>query len=98
MSLKKLIDSLRAIKETPQRIVDAWLDPVRRIHSISRILEGYVPAFIILTILGIQWTFAWAGLIVLGEFLVYEWLLEPLGLTGYYWERGPRDDERFIRP
>ena len=96
--MKKLIDSLRAIKETPQRIVDAWIDPVRRIHSISRIIEGYVPAFIILTILGVRWAFAWAWLIVLGEFLLYEWLLEPLGLTGYYWERGPRNDETFVRP
>ena len=98
MSLKKLIDSLRAIKETPQRIVDAWIDPVRRVHSISRILEGFIPAFIILTILDIPNTFAWAGLVVLGEFILYEWVLEPLGLTGYYWERGPRDDETFVRP
>ena len=78
--------------------MDAWLDPVRRRHSISRILEGYIPAFIILTILGIPWALMWAGLIVLGEFLLYEWLLEPLGLTGYYWERGPRDDETFVKP
>ena len=89
---------LKAILETPQRIVDAWLDPVRRRHSITRILESYVPAFIVLSILGVKWTFIWAGLITLGEFLLYEWLFEPLGLTGRYWERGPREDETFTRP
>lgn len=89
---------LVAIRETPQRIVDAWVDPVRRRHSASRIVEGYAPAFLVLTILGVRWAWAWAGAIVLGEFLVYEWVLEPLGLAGFYWERGPRDDERFIRP
>ena len=87
-----------AIKDTPKRIVDAWLDPVRRRHSISRIVESYIPAFIVLTIIGVNWAFVWAGLIVLGEFLLYEWLLEPLGLSGYYFERGPRDDETFVRP
>ena len=88
----------RAIRETPQRIADAWLDPVRRRHSLSRIVEGYIPAALVLTILGVRWAFAWAGLVVLGEFLLYEWVLEPLGLAGYYWERGPRDDETFVRP
>ena len=90
--------SLKAILETPRRIVDAWVDPVRRRHSISRIIEGYTPAYVVLIILGVNYAFMWAALIVLGEFLLYEWLLEPFGFTGYYWERGPRDDETFVRP
>ena len=31
----------------------------------------------------------------LAEFLVYEFVLEPLGVAGHYWERGPRDGETF---
>ena len=89
---------LKAILETPRRIMDAWLDPVRRRHSISRIMESYAPSMLVLTVLGVQWAFAWAAIIVLGEFLVFEWILEPLGLAGYYFERGPRDDEKFERP
>ena len=90
---------LRAVRETPRRIADAWLDPVRRRHSISRIAESYVPALAILLILGHGWmSFAWAAAITLGEFLLYEWVLEPVGLAGYYWERAAREGERFVRP
>lgn len=100
LSLKKLIDSLKAIKETPQRIVDAWIDPVRRVHSISRIAESYVPAFVVLFTLTRSWWLSTIGatVITLLEFVFYEWLLEPLKLSGYYWERGPRDDEHFTHP
>ena len=35
--------------------------------------------------------------IVIGEFALYGFVLEPLGLSGHYWERGPRDGETFTR-
>ena len=81
-----------AVKDTPKRLIDGWVDPVRRKHSISRILETFIPA------ISVTFSFWKAALIVLGEFLLYEWILEPLGYTGYYWERGPRDEEKFTRP
>ena len=90
---------LRAVRETPRRIADAWLDPVRRRHSISRIAESYLPALAILLILGHGWaSVGWAAAITLGEFAVYEYALEPLGITSAYWERPPREGERFVRP
>lgn len=96
----RLLAAVKAIQETPRRIADAWLDPIRRVHSISRIAEGFVPALIVFRLFGLSWPRAivWAGAVVLGEFVLYEWVLEPLGLAGYYWERGPRDDEIFVRP
>lgn len=40
-------------------------------------------------------TWAMAALAPLAEFVVYEFLLEPLGWSGHFWERGPRDGEVF---
>jgi len=80
-----------AIKDTPKRIVDSWVDPVRRRHTIGRIMETFIPA------IAITFSFWKAALIVLGEWMLYEWILEPLGYAGYYWERGPRDEEKFTR-
>ena len=81
-----------AVFATPQRIADAFIDPIRRRQIFGRIAETAVPAFIV--------TFSiWkTAVIVLGEWLLYEWLLEPLGVAGHYWERGPRDGERFKKP
>lgn len=35
---------------------------------------------------------------VLTAFLAFEFIAEPLGLTGYYFERGPREGEGEINP
>lgn len=89
----------RAIRETPQRMADAWCDPVRRRQSAGRIAESYLPTAAMLGVLGVGWTsFVWGLLVVAAEFLFFEWLLEPLGIAGAYWERGPRDGETFRRP
>lgn len=98
-------------------IRDAILDPQRRKHVISRIIEGFLPTFAIVFLLlmasnGWYWPLMGmivsavaAGLSTVGQFLLYEFVLEPLGktknpifTTGRYWERGPREDETFKRP
>lgn len=98
-------------------IADALLDPNRRRHVLSRIIEGFVPTFVV-TFLALMsangWYWPLMGLIVcagvsalgtLGQFLLYEFVLEPLGTvrnpifrTGPYWERTPADGERYVRP
>jgi hypothetical protein len=81
----------QAILATPKRIQDSWVDPVRRKHSISRILETLIPVAIITR----SW---WMPIvIVVGEWMLYEWILEPIGWSGPYWERGPADGETFTR-
>ena len=89
-----------AISDTPRRVADAWVDPVRRRHSIGRIVESYVPICALLLVLGHGWRAAITGAIIalVGEFVIFEYLLEPLGLSGHYFERGPRDEEIFTRP
>ena len=90
---------LLALRDTPTRLADAWRDPVRWRNSISRIAEGWVGGALAAWLAGGG---AWSPLIGLAapaaEFAVYEYVLEPLGLTGHYWERGPRWNERFVRP
>lgn len=83
---------LAPILDMPKRLVNVALDPYRRRQALFRIVETVVPAFLI--------TFSiWkTAAIVLGEFVLYEFLLEPVGVAGHYWERGPRDGERFVRP
>lgn len=80
-----------------QRIKDAFLDPVRRRNVLSRCAETLIPSSLILA-----WPLGWWSLpaslgVLLGEFLLYELILEPMKLTGHYWERGPRDGETFTR-
>lgn len=98
-----------AIRETvTHRIADAILDPLRRRNVVSRILEGWLGGVTAATIVlrvtqvhqtGMGWTILLGALAApLVEFLVYEFLLEPLGWSGHYWERGPRDGEVFTRP
>lgn len=86
-----------AIQETPKRISDAWRDPIRRRNSISRIVEALVGGGA--AILGFLWL-GWLGVLlaVPAEFIYYEYLAEPAGWSGHYWERGPRDGETFKRP
>lgn len=63
---------------------------------ISRCVETLVPCGLVLAWPLLWWAIPASLAILLGEFLLYEFVLEPLGLTGHYWERGPRDGETFI--
>lgn len=91
-------DFLTPIREFPQRIKDALTDPVRRRHILGRIAETWVPCVAILPLVAGWWALALAPVIVIGELVVYEFVTEPLGWTGPYWERSPRDGEVFINP
>ena len=46
-------------------------------------------------LLGLWYTYVAALAAPLGAFLVYEFILEPLGRAGHYWERPPRDGETY---
>ena len=84
-----------------QRIIDGWVDPIRRRNSISRIVEGLIGCLVTLmgfVFLPFPWVILSPGLGVLAEFIVYEFVLEPCGFSGHYWERGPRSGEEFRRP
>lgn len=80
-----------------------WLqDPVRVRHVILRVMETVLPAIVVLYGLRVRWrrripTWAVVALILLGEFLLYEFVLEPYWGAGPYWERGPQDWEVFIK-
>lgn len=86
---------------------------------VSRIIEGFLPTLFVTFCLmmgvnggtHVQLSLIVSGIIAalstVGQFLLYELILEPLGTvrnpiftTGRYWERGPRVDEgeRFTRP
>ena len=83
-----------------QRLRDGWMDPLRRRNSVARIVEGMVGGAASITsfvILPFPWALVALGIGVLAEFVVYEFVLEPLGWIGPYWERGPRDGETFTR-
>ena len=77
-----------------------WLeDPVRRWHMVTRILETAAPAWLALHFFWKRLpTWVVVALILLGEFMLYEFLLEPRMGAGPYWERGPRDFETFVVP
>lgn len=84
---------------------DLWnavRDPIRRRNVCSRIIEGLAGGLAVAAIPSAVWLTWWplacAPLAPLVEFLVYEFLLEPAGLSGHYWERGPRDGEVFRWP
>jgi len=79
------------------RIADAFIDPVRRRNVLSRCAETLIPSCLVLA-----WPLGWWSLpaslaVLFGEFILYEFILEPLKLAGHYWERGPRDGETFTR-
>ncbi len=92
--------SYTAFVNTPKRINDAVIkDPVRRVHVLSRIVEALVGGGITSGIIagaGAPFTAPAILLGVLGEFIYYEYLAEPAGWTGHYWERGPADGEEFL--
>lgn len=96
--MSAIFDFLSPILEFPSRVKDAFTDPVRRRHIIGRIAETWVPSAAILSLVAGWWALALAPAIVIGELAMYEFVLEPLGWTGHYWERSPRDGEVFINP
>lgn len=85
-----------------QDIRNALRDPIRRRNVVARIIEGLggglAVAGPVSLVVGAWWPLLLAPLAPLAEFVIYEFLLEPAGLSGHYWERGPRDGEVFRWP
>lgn len=87
-----------AILKTPQRISDVVRDPIRRRNAISRTVEAWIGGSVAAAMAGAGWMSPVAGLFAIpAEFVYYEYIAEPLGWTGHYWERGPRRQENFER-
>lgn len=92
------MEIILAIRETPKRIKDVLSDSVRRRHVLARLLECGAAA---VSAGAVVFTTGWHGLFlapIVGafvDFMVYEYITEPLGWAGHYWERGPRDGETF---
>jgi hypothetical protein len=71
-----------------KRMLTDWTkDPVRRKHVFWRIVEAWVPHVIVLWYWIGWWAFLTATLCVIGEWLLFEFILERFGLSGWYWER-----------
>lgn len=89
--------TLTAVRETPKRFANAWRDPLRRRNGLSRVGEALVGGGA--AVLGFM-ALGWWGLplAIVAEFAYYEYIAEPNGWSGPYWERGPRDGETFKRP
>jgi hypothetical protein len=87
-----------AVRETPQRIVDALADPVRRRNVASRCVEAAVGGLAgwLIGWLVSPWLIPVAA--IAAEFVFYEYVAEPLQISGPYWERDAPDGERFTRP
>ena len=74
---------------TPYFLYDALTYAPRRRNVIWKIIESLLGLLVV-------WYFrAWWAIPVglAAEFLVYEYVAEPLGWTGPYWERGPRSEQ-----
>jgi hypothetical protein len=79
------------------KMLTDWLkDPQRRWQMWLRVLETYIPATLVLLYPCGAWALAYAAAITLGEFLLYEFVLEPYCGAGPYWERTPPDGKSFI--
>lgn len=81
--------AIDTVRQTPARVEEFVKDPVRARNMGARIVEALVGGAAVIP--------CWLALGPLGllcapvaEFLVYEYGLEPAGVTGPYWERGPR--------
>jgi hypothetical protein len=82
-----------------RRMLTDWMrDSVRRWHVLTRVVETTVPAFLLLLLpLGCGRALLLAGLLVIAEWFLYEFVLEPHCGAGPYWERGPRTGETFVK-
>ena len=56
-------------------------------------LSDFVVTLLVFWLIGPTWYAVILAL--LAEFVLYEFVLEPAGLVGHYFERGPRAGERF---
>ena len=84
-----------AIKDTPRRIVVSFRWKGRARNSIQKILEtlvGIVVALAVYAIFDRPLVAVISGFCA--EWVFFEWLCEPLGLSRYYWEGGPRKGDR----
>jgi len=91
------------ILEFGRRVRDAFTDPLRRRNILGSVIERALGIWgaLLLTILISPWWLATVVATVCGIVImlaVYEFVLEPLGWVGHYWERGPRDGETFKNP
>ena len=100
--------SLAALEKFPERTQEALSDPVRRVHLATQFSRMSTAAsvgiactvFLAPTLVGM---FLCPLVAVLGDYLAYEYVLEPLSvdrvergepsLVAPYWETGPRSDE-----
>ena len=81
------------------RIVEGYVGGLAVIGVLSAIADWEIDgAWSMIHAVGIYvyWQ-SWVVALVapFAEFVVYEFLLEPLGVAGHYFERGPRDGETF---
>lgn len=81
------------------RMLLDWLhDPQRRKQVCARVVESYYPAIPWALYIWGWWGILGALLAPLGEFLLYEFVLEPFWpWVGPYWERGPREGKTFVK-
>lgn len=91
------------ILEFGKRLRDAFTDPLRRRNIAFSVVERLVGIWsaLLLGILVSPWWLAVVFASICGVIImlfIYEFVLEPLGLVGHYWERGPRDGETFKNP
>ena len=85
------------------KFLNAFIDPQRRKHVVSRVLEGLTGTTVCyaLAYLPFPWNLVAIPAGVVAEYAIYEYVLEPEGrrrhwfTTGHYWERAPRDGETF---
>ena len=97
-----------AIEATPERVQEAFGDPIRRTHIATQVGRVSSSAGVGITCAALLSPFFVAALVcpfiaVAFDFLIYEYVLDPLSwelvregkpsLVGPYWETGPRADE-----
>lgn len=64
-------------------LTDWWFDSIRRKQVFWRIVEAWAGGIAALLT---GWWWMWLT-VPLAEWLLFEFILEPLGLAGSYWER-----------
>lgn len=73
-------------------LTDWFRDPQRRKQVVWRVVESWLPVFVMLwPVLGWRDAAQIGAYIVVVGWLLYEFVLEPLGWAGPYWERGPAE-------